>query len=107
MIVRTWHGCVPIEHAEGFARHLQRTGVDHARSVRGNCGAEVQQRSQGAYEHFFLATYWNDLSAIKMFAGEDYPEAVTYPDDEQFGLISDPLVLHHEVVAIQPLLPSI
>ena len=22
MIVRTWHGCVPLQHAEGFARHL-------------------------------------------------------------------------------------
>ncbi|MFP1983603.1 hypothetical protein ACLEE6_04360 [Lonsdalea quercina] len=105
MIVRTWHGCVPIEHAEGFARHLQRTGIDHARGILGNCGTAVQLRRQGAYEHFFLATYWNDLSAIRQFAGEDYALAVTYPDDEQFGLISDPLVLHHEVADIQPLLP--
>ena len=30
MIVRTWHGCVPLQHAEGFARHLEQTGVDHA-----------------------------------------------------------------------------
>ena len=22
MIVRTWHGCVPVEHAEDFANHL-------------------------------------------------------------------------------------
>lgn len=27
MIVRTWHGCVPLEHAEGFAKHLEKTGV--------------------------------------------------------------------------------
>ena len=32
MIVRTWHGCVPLQHAEGFARHLERTGVEHAQS---------------------------------------------------------------------------
>ncbi|MCG3024304.1 hypothetical protein KZ310_33890, partial [Escherichia coli] len=30
MIVRTWHGCVPLLHAEGVALHLQRTGVKHA-----------------------------------------------------------------------------
>ncbi|MFP1825174.1 hypothetical protein [Lonsdalea quercina] len=90
MIVRTWHGCVPIEHARG---------------ILGNCGTEVPQRRQGAYEHFFLATYCNDLSAIRQFAGEDYALAVTYPDDEQFGSISDPLMFHHEVADIQPQLP--
>jgi len=34
---------------------------------------------------------------VKAFAGEDYPVAVTYADDEQFGLISDPYVFHHQV----------
>lgn len=38
MIVRTWHGCVPLQHAEGFARHLERTGVEHAQSIAGNRG---------------------------------------------------------------------
>lgn len=35
MIVRTWHGCVPLEHAEGFAKHLAKTGVEHSRSIQG------------------------------------------------------------------------
>ncbi|MDN7202778.1 hypothetical protein QVL78_33645, partial [Klebsiella pneumoniae] len=43
MIVRTWHGCVPLQHAEGFARHLERTGVEHAQSIAGNRGALVRQ----------------------------------------------------------------
>ena len=47
--------------------------------------------------HFFLATYWDDLSSIKAFAGDDYQIAVTYPDDEQYELISDPYVFHHAV----------
>ena len=33
MIVRTWHGCVPLKHAEGFAKHLEKTGVEHSRSI--------------------------------------------------------------------------
>lgn len=33
MIVRTWHGCVPLKHAEGFAKHLEKTGVEHARGI--------------------------------------------------------------------------
>jgi hypothetical protein len=63
MIVRTWHGCVPLQHAEGFARHLERTGVEHAQSIAGNRGALVRQENQGEWAHFFLATYWQDLAA--------------------------------------------
>jgi heme-degrading monooxygenase HmoA len=97
MIVRTWHGCVPLQHRQGFAEHLNVTGVQHARRIAGNCGAFVRQEVQGDYAHFFLATYWESLEAIKHFAGEVYQVAVTYPDDEAFALISDPYVFHHQV----------
>lgn len=103
MIIRTWHGCVPLNHAEGFACHLALTGVQHARSVTGNLGAEVKQVAEGDWMHFFLATWWTNLEAVKAFAGEDYHVAVTYPDDEQFGLLSDPYVFHHQVTALQAL----
>ncbi len=102
MIVRTWHGCVPLQHAEGFARHLERTGVEHAQSI-GQPGALVRQGNRGEWAHFFLATYWQDLAAVKAFAGEDYHVAVTYPDDEAFELLSDPYVFQHEVEVVSPL----
>jgi heme-degrading monooxygenase HmoA len=103
MIVRTWHGCVPLEHADGFAKHLQKTGIDHAKSIGGNCGAFVRRETQGTWEHFFLATYWEDINAVKAFAGESYHVAVTYPDDEQFELLSDPYVFQHTVDTVTPL----
>lgn len=103
MIVRTWHGCVPLKHAEGFANHLQRTGVEHSRRIEGNRGAFVRRETQGNREHFFLATYWQDLPSVKAFAGENYQVAVTYPDDEEFELLSDPYVFQHVVDAISPL----
>jgi len=103
MLVRTWHGCVPLQHAEGFARHLEVTGVEQAQRTPGNLGAAVRRETQGEWEHFFLATYWQDIAAVKAFAGEDYQVAVTYPDDEQFALLSDPYVFQHEVQAISPL----
>lgn len=57
----------------------------------------MRQERQGDWEHFFLATYWQDLEAVKAFAGEDCHVAVTYADDEQYQLLSDPYVFHHEV----------
>lgn len=103
MIVRTWHGCVPLKHAQGFARHLDKTGVQHSRSVPGNLGAFVRSERQGEWQHFFLATYWQDLDAVKAFAGQHYHVAVTYPDDDEFELLSDPYVFQHEVESITPL----
>ncbi|PRD13599.1 hypothetical protein [Pantoea coffeiphila] len=103
MIVRTWHGCVPSEHAEGFAAHLQLTGVKHSHGIKGNLGAFVKQERQGNWEHFFLATYWADLDSIKAFAGDDYHVAVTYPEDEKYFLLSDPYVFQHEVQVVHRL----
>jgi heme-degrading monooxygenase HmoA len=103
MIVRTWHGCVPLKHAEGFAKHLEKTGVEHSRSIPGNRGVFVRRESLDDWEHFFLATYWQDLHAVKAFAGENYHVAVTYPDDKEFELLSDPYVFQHLVEALSPL----
>lgn len=103
MIVRTWHGCVPLKHAEGFAKHLEKTGVGHSRSVERNRGAFVKRETQDGWEHFFLAAYWQDLEAVKAFAGENYHIAVTYNDDAKFELLSDPYVFQHEVETISPL----
>ncbi len=103
MIVRTWHGCVPLKHAEGFAHHLQQTGVEEAQRTPGNLGAFVRQERQGEWQHFFLATYWEDLKAIIAFAGPEYQVAVTWPDDVQFELLSDPWVFQHEVQTITPI----
>lgn len=103
MIVRTWHGCVPVEHADGFAAHLQLTGVKHSQGIEGNLGAFVKRETQQDWEHFFLATYWTDIEAVKAFAGDNYHIAVTYPEDEKFCLLSDPYVFQHEVQTVIPL----
>ncbi len=66
-------------------------------------GAYVRRETQGKWEHFFLATYWKDLEAVKAFAGEQYQIAVTYPDEEQFQLLSDPYVFQHNVQTVSPL----
>ncbi|UJB31241.1 hypothetical protein [Chromobacterium sp. Beijing] len=50
-----------------------------------------------------LATLTGGLEAVRAFAGDNYHIAVTYPDDEQFELLSDPYVFQHEVSEIAPL----
>lgn len=65
MIVRTWHGCVPLKHAEGFAKHLEKTGVEHSKNVQGNRGAFIRRETQGNWEHFsspLTGRSWKQLS---------------------------------------------
>lgn len=63
-------------------------------------GGVVRRETQGEWEHFFLATYWNNLDAVIAFAGEDYHVAVTYADDERYQLLSDPYVFQFEVADV-------
>lgn len=86
-----------ITASQGIRRTPERHRCAHAKTTAGNCGAFVREEVQGEYAHFFLATYWASLPAIKNFAGKQYQVAVTYPEDEAFGLISDPYVFHHWV----------
>lgn len=79
-----------------FAGNRSAAFAEHCRQR----GRLRQAGNAGEWEHFFLATYWNDLDAIIAFAGEEYHVAVTYADDEQFQLLSDPYVFQFEVAAV-------
>jgi heme-degrading monooxygenase HmoA len=97
MIVRSWHGIVSNAKAASFEAHLIRTGVNGAKTTPGNLGAFIHHQSQREYTHFFMVSYWNGWEAVRDFAGPEPHIAVEYPGDADFGLISDPVVLHHEV----------
>lgn len=97
MIVRTWHGIVPLEKADGFRSYLQNTGIAEAKALSGNKEAYIYSQSQGEFEHFFMVSYWESIESIHSFAGSNPHIAVTYPEDNKYCLISDPIVLHHEV----------
>nr|WP_242832475.1 DUF4188 domain-containing protein [Desulfosporosinus orientis] len=94
---RTWHGIVPIEKAEAFQNYLKNTGIAEAKALSGNKGAYIYSLSQGEFEHFFMVSYWENIKSIHSFAGSNPHIAVTYPEDNKYCLISDPIVLHHEV----------
>jgi heme-degrading monooxygenase HmoA len=105
MIVRSWHGIVPIEKAESFRSYLLSTGVAEAEATSGNLGAYIYSQPQNSYEHFFMVSYWDNMESIKGFAGLNPHVAVCYPEDHKYGLISDPIVIHHEVLKIPPGFP--
>lgn len=102
MILRSWHGVVPVESRRGFEQHFQDVVIDEIKVLPGNLGVFFRCVTQDDYAHVFLQSYWEDWASIRRFAGDTPHRAVTYPDDARYGLISDPIVLHQECSAIQP-----
>ncbi|WP_425803356.1 hypothetical protein ACHOLT_17740 [Desulfitobacterium sp. Sab5] len=97
MISRTWHGIVPIEMRDAFEKYEYETGVKDTLAILGNRGAFLKIIEQEGYAHFFLCTKWDSMESVIAYAGSNPTIAVTYPEDEQYGLISDPIVIIQEV----------
>ncbi|MDU4959977.1 MAG: hypothetical protein E6X17_04835 [Sporomusaceae bacterium] len=98
MISRTWHGIVPIHMKDEFEKYEYETGVKDAAALKGNRGAYLKIVVQGQYAHFFLCTKWDSLESVRAYAGNNPTIAVTYPEDDKYGLISDPIVIIQEVL---------
>ena len=82
---------------DAFERYEYETGVKDSLSIEGNKGAYLKIVEQGEYAHFFLCTKWDTMDSVIAYAGNEPTMAVTYPEHEKYGLISDPIVILQEV----------
>ena len=98
MIARMWQGTVPKEKSVHFHEYVKQTGLKDYFNNDGNITAFLFARNEGDVTHFFVLSIWEDVEAIKKFAGEDYEKAVYYPEDEEFLLELIPHVKHFEVL---------
>ena len=96
MIVRLWHGRVPTDSAQGYRELLNNRAIPDYRSVPGNLS--MLERPQGDVTHFVTLTFWQDMAAIRGFAGSDVEAATYYPEDREFLLEYEPKVVHYQVV---------
>lgn len=102
MIARIWHGKVLSVKAQDYHQYLLATGLPDYAGVQGNRGVSLLKKEEGDITHYYTLTYWNDIDAIKRFAGEDYEKARYYPEDSNYLLELEPLVTHYEVLEHTP-----
>jgi heme-degrading monooxygenase HmoA len=102
MIARLWHGRVPAAKAASYRAFLAAHAVPDYQSVRGNLAVHILERAEGDVVHFVTLTFWESLSAIRAFAGEDISVAKYYPQDREYLLEFEPTVVHYEVVGGGP-----
>jgi len=99
MIARTWRGRTPAGRADEYFEYLKKTGLQEIRNTTGNRGVYILRSRNGEEAEFLFMSIWESLEAIKRFAGENYEQAVYYPEDKDFLLEMEPTVNHYEILA--------
>jgi heme-degrading monooxygenase HmoA len=97
VVARIWRGAVRTDDAEEYVTYIRDTGLADYRSTPGNLGAWILHRSSGDKTEIFTFSLWENMDAVKAFAGEDPSRAVYYPEDDRFLVDRGPTVDHFEV----------
>jgi len=96
MITRVWHGRTSVENADKYLDFLLNDGTKEYRETPGNISIKVWKQMAADCCHFHTVTEWEDIAAIKAFAGEDCERAVYYPEDDGILLEFEEKVQHYE-----------
>lgn len=103
MIARVWKGAVGSADGARYAEYMRETGLAEYAATPGNHGAWMLRRTVDERTAFVMFTLWEDLDAVKAFAGEDYETAVFYPEDDAFLIERDLVCAHFEAEAASSL----
>ncbi len=105
MIVRIWHGRTRAEDADAYLAFLRARAIPDYQDTPGNRGVFLLRRIDGEDAHFLTVTHWENLEAIRAFAGEDVARAKYYPEDKEFLLEFEPTVQHYELESAPACMP--
>jgi heme-degrading monooxygenase HmoA len=98
MIARIWRGATSASDADAYAEYIRDTGLAEYRETEGNRGAWLLKRIDGDRAEFVALTFWDDMEAIRRFAGDEPERAVYYPEDERFLVEREDTVAHFEMI---------
>ena len=101
MIARVWRGTTRASDSDTYAEYVRATGVATQRSTDGNLGSMVLQRPVDGGVEVTVISLWDDLEAIRRFAGDEPEVAVYYPEDDRYLIDRPPHVEHHDVVVFE------
>ncbi|HTP02992.1 MAG TPA: hypothetical protein VMJ64_16575 [Anaerolineales bacterium] len=99
MISRIWHGYTTHENADDYENLLKEeifTGI-RGRGIPGFREIQLFRRNQGEEIEFITVMWFDDLDAVRLFAGEDYALAVVPPKARLLLKRFDERSQHYEV----------
>ena len=99
MIARIWQGKTKAADYEAYRQFMVSRAIPDYKSTVGFKKLIFLRKLENDTGVFTLITFWENMTAIKTFAGEDYEKAKYYPEDGQFLLEFPDKVTHYEVFA--------
>jgi antibiotic biosynthesis monooxygenase (ABM) superfamily enzyme len=99
MISRIWHGWTSPENADVYEALLLEeifAGIE-GRHIPGYRGIQLLRRPVGGEVEFITIMRFDDLEAVRLFAGEDYETAVVPPKARAVLSRFDERSQHYEV----------
>jgi len=79
VITRVWQGWTSATDADRYEAHYREEVLSTLRDVAGFRGAQLLRRTVGDETEFVSVTTFDDLDAIRGFAGDDLETAVVAP----------------------------
>jgi len=96
VITRMWRGWARFDQADRYERHYHSEVMATLRQVPGFRGARLLRRSIGEETEFVSLTFFDDLDAIRGFAGPDYETAVIAGEARKVLVRFDERVCHYQ-----------
>ena len=96
VITRMWRGWARSDHADRYEQHYRSEVMATLRQVPGFRGARLLRRTLGAETEFVSLTLFDDVDAIRSFAGPDYETAVVAGEAREVLIRFDERVSHYE-----------
>ena len=99
MISRIWHGWTSPDRAAAYEKLLKNeifTGI-HKRHIKGFRAIQLLRRNAGQEVEFVTIMLFDSIGAIRIFAGEDYEQAVVPPEARLLLSHFDDRSQHYEV----------
>jgi heme-degrading monooxygenase HmoA len=97
-IARIWRGHVRSSQAAAYEKYLDDEGIRKLRKIRGNAGAQMFRRDEGATTEFVVISYWKNAADIRNFTGPDWEKVKPLPDDPKYLVPPAATVTHYEVI---------
>ena len=96
-IARVWIDQIPSSRVEEYLSYVEKTGVKDLLATPQNEGVLLLKRTDRNVTELSIISFWESLTAIQEFAGNDIRRAVYYPEDHKFLLKMDPELNHYEI----------
>lgn len=98
VITRMWRGWTQSDQADRYEQHYRSEVAATLREIPGFRGARLLRRTIGEETEFVSLTFFDDLDAIRGFAGSDHETAVVAEEARKVLIRFDERVGHYQTV---------